>query len=68
LRGLAAGEENGGRVGDIVTVRMSGVHFLGNKKIDRVPKAQREKEMLLDTDWLFHGEGPVEQQDEEPRK
>ena len=44
---------------DIATAGKSGVHFFENKKIDLVPKAQREKEILLDTNWPFPGEGPV---------
>jgi hypothetical protein len=39
-----------------------------NKMIDLVPQAQREKEILLDTNWPFPGEGPAVQQDEEPKK
>jgi hypothetical protein len=53
---------------DIATAGKSGVHFFENKKIDLVPKAQREKEILLDTNWPFPGEGPVVPQDEEPKK
>jgi hypothetical protein len=53
---------------DIATAGKSGVHFFENKKIDLVPKAQREKEILLDTNWPFPGEGPQVQQDEEPKK
>jgi hypothetical protein len=44
------------------------VHFFENKKIDLVPKVQREKEILLDTNWPFPGEGPVVKQDDEPKK
>ncbi len=53
---------------DIVTAGKTGVHFFENMAISRVPKAQREKEILLDTNWPFPGEGPQVQQDEEPRK
>jgi ABC-type uncharacterized transport system YnjBCD ATPase subunit len=53
---------------DIATAGKTGVHFFENQKIDLVPKAQREKEILLDTNWPFPGEGPVVQQDEEPKK
>jgi hypothetical protein len=53
---------------DIVTAGKTGVHFFENLKIDRVPKAQREKEILLDRNWPFPGEGPAVTQEEEPRK
>ena len=53
---------------DIVTAGKTGVHFFENLKVDRVPKAQREKEILLDTNWPFPGEGPVVQQEEEPKR
>lgn len=53
---------------DIATAGKSGVHFFENKKIDLVPKEQREKEILLDTKWPFPGEGPEVPQDEEPKK
>ena len=41
----------------------TGVHFFENLTINRVPKAQREKEILLDTNWPFPGEGPQVKQD-----
>jgi hypothetical protein len=53
---------------DIVTAGKSGVHFFENLTIDRVPKAQREKEILIDTNWPFPGEGPQVKQEEEPKK
>ena len=53
---------------DIVTAGKTGVHFFENLTIDRVPKAEREKEILLDTNWPFPGEGPEVPQDEEPKK
>jgi hypothetical protein len=53
---------------DIATAGKTGVHFFENKKIDLVPKVQREKEILLDTNWPFPGEGPVVKQDDEPKK
>jgi len=53
---------------DIVTAGKSGVHFIENLSIDRAPKEQREKEILVDTNWPFPGEGPQVQQDEEPKK
>ncbi len=42
---------------DIAVAGKTGVHFLENLKIDRVPKAQREKELLLDKHWPFPNEG-----------
>jgi hypothetical protein len=53
---------------DIATAGKTGVHFFENKEVDLVPKDQREKEILLDTHWPFPGEGPVVQQDEEPKR
>ena len=51
---------------DLATAGKTGVHFFENLRIDRVPKAQREKEILLDRNWPFPGEGPVVTQEEEP--
>lgn len=43
---------------DIAVAGKTGVHFLENLKVNNVPKAQREKELLLDNkDWPFPGEG-----------
>jgi hypothetical protein len=43
---------------DIATAGKTGVHFFENLKINRVPPAQREKELLLDNQtWPFPGEG-----------
>ena len=42
---------------DIATAGKTGVHFFENLKIDQVPKAQREQELLLDKNWPFPGEG-----------
>jgi hypothetical protein len=53
---------------DIATAGKTGVHFFENLKIDRVPKAQREKETLLDKNWPFLGEGPEVKQESEPKK
>ena len=53
---------------DIVTAGKTGVHFFENLTINHVPKAQREKEILLDTNWPFPGEGPQVKQEEEPKK
>jgi FG-GAP-like repeat/FG-GAP repeat len=53
---------------DIVTAGKSGVHFLENLKTDKISKEQREKEILLDKNWPFSGEGPVVQQEDEPKQ
>ena len=53
---------------DIATAGKTGVHFFENLRIDLVPREQREKEILLDTNWPFPGEGPVVQQEDEPKK
>ncbi|MGH9611473.1 MAG: hypothetical protein ACRD4P_00175 [Bryobacteraceae bacterium] len=43
---------------DIATAGKSGVHFFENLKVNRVPKKQREKELLLNNKtWPFPGEG-----------
>ena len=42
---------------DIATAGKTGVHFFENLRIDKVPKDQREKEMLLNKNWPFPGEG-----------
>ena len=52
---------------DIVVAGKTGVHFLENLKIDKVPKAEREKELLLDTNWPFPDEGPQVKQEEQPK-
>jgi len=43
---------------DLATAGKTGVHFFENLKLNQVPKAQREKELLLDNQtWPFPGEG-----------
>jgi hypothetical protein len=42
---------------DIAVAGKTGVHLLENLKIDNVPKAQREQELLLNKQWPFVGEG-----------
>jgi FG-GAP-like repeat len=42
---------------DIATAGKTGVHFFENLQINRVARAQREKELLLDKNWPFPGEG-----------
>jgi hypothetical protein len=53
---------------DIVTAGKTGVHFFENLKIDKISNEQREKEILLDKNWPFPGEGPAVQQEEEPKQ
>ena len=53
---------------DIVTAGKTGVHFYENLKVDKVSKEQREKEILVDTNWPFPGEGAMVQQEDEPKK
>jgi hypothetical protein len=49
---------------DIVTAGKTGVHFFENLKINKVSKEQREREILMNKDWPFPGEGQsVEQED-----
>ena len=42
---------------DIAVAGKTGVHFLENLKVDNVPKEQREKELFLNKEWPFPGEG-----------
>ena len=41
----------------MATAGKTGVHFFENLTINKVPKEQREKEILLDKNWPFPGEG-----------
>ena len=52
---------------DIVVAGKTGVHFLENLKVDKVSKDQREKELLLEKNWPFPGEGPEVKQEEAPK-
>ncbi|HWF48034.1 MAG TPA: VCBS repeat-containing protein [Bryobacteraceae bacterium] len=42
---------------DIATAGKTGVHFFENLQINKVPRAVREQELLLDKNWPFPGEG-----------
>jgi hypothetical protein len=42
---------------DIAVAGKTGVHLLENLKINNVPPAQREQELLLNKQWPFEGEG-----------
>ena len=46
----------------------TGVHFFENLKVDACRKRQREKEILLDKNWPFEGEGVTVQQEDGPPK
>lgn len=52
---------------DIAVAGKTGVHFLENLRIDKVPKEQREREILLDKNWPFPNEGQVVQQENGPK-
>jgi hypothetical protein len=51
---------------DLATGGKSGVSFFENLKVNRVPKAQREKEIFVDTHWPFPGEGSLVEQENGP--
>jgi hypothetical protein len=53
---------------DIATAGKTGVHFYENLKIDKVPAVQREKEILIEKNWPFPGEGPAVTQEDLPKK
>jgi hypothetical protein len=42
---------------DIAVAGKTGVHFLENLQVNKIPKSQREKEVLLDKNWPFPNEG-----------
>ena len=52
---------------DIASAGKTGVHFFENLTVDRVPKEQREKDILLNKDWPFPGEGDIVQQENGPK-
>jgi len=41
---------------DVVVAGKTGVHWLENLKVNRVPRSVREQELLLDTHWPFPDE------------
>jgi hypothetical protein len=59
---------DGDRDVDIATAGKTGVFFFENMTIDKVPKATREKQVLLDTHWPFPGEGVVVKQEDGPKR
>ena len=52
---------------DIVVAGKTGVHLLENLTVNKVPKEQREKELLLEKNWPFPDEGPQVKQEEAPK-
>ena len=53
---------------DIAVAGKTGVHFIENLRIDKVPKEQREREILINKDWPFPNEGQVVQQENGPKQ
>jgi FG-GAP-like repeat/FG-GAP repeat len=54
---------------DLTTAGKSGVHFFENVKINKVAAEVREKEILIERNWPFEGEGSnVQQEDGPPKK
>ena len=51
---------------DVVTAGKTGVTFFENLSVDRVPKATRERQILLNKDWPFPGEGKEVKQEDGP--
>jgi hypothetical protein len=52
---------------DIATAGKSGVHYFENLMVNQVPSAQREKEIILNKDWPFPGEGTEVPQENGPK-
>ena len=53
---------------DIAVAGKTGVHFLENLKVDKVPADQREREILINKDWPFPNEGQTVQQENAPQQ
>ena len=51
---------------DIATAGKTGVHLFENLHINKVPKQQREEEILLNKEWPFPGEGELIKQENGP--
>lgn len=51
---------------DLATAGKTGVHVFENLLVDKGPKEQREKEIVLNLSWPFPGEGSVVEQQEAP--
>lgn len=52
---------------DLASAGKLGVHVFENLRIDNVPKAVREEEILLEKSWPFEGEGHMVQQENGPQ-
>jgi hypothetical protein len=52
---------------DIATAGKTGVHFFENLRVNNVSMEQREKEILLNRDWPFPGEGAIVEQQNAPK-
>ncbi|MGC1360227.1 MAG: VCBS repeat-containing protein [Silvibacterium sp.] len=53
---------------DIATAGKTGVFFFENLTVNKVPKATREEQILLNKNWPFPGEGVVVKQEEGPKQ
>ncbi len=55
---------------DLAVAGKTGVHFLENLTVNKVPKETREEQLWLDKKWPFAGEGKFVKQEEmpEPKK
>ncbi len=53
---------------DIATAGKTGVHLYENLRINKVSQEQGEKELLLNTEWPFPGEGSIVKQEDGPPK
>jgi len=51
---------------DIATAGKTGVHFFENLRINNVPDEVREKQLWLNAQWPFEGEGSLVQQENGP--
>lgn len=53
---------------DIATAGKTGVHYFENLMVNKISQEQREKELLLNQNWPFPGEGSTVQQQDGPQK
>ena len=51
---------------DLAVAGKTGVHLLENLMVNKVPKEQREKQILLNQQWPFPDEGDIVQQQDGP--